>query len=918
MRQKKLFLLFVSLFVSISVSFVFANTCDSYSSYCSGATIVNYHEWRDCAWCNGGSDGGYCGDLSHTTSYVNCADNQYCSGATCYNLAAPTNECMTIAGHTYVQKADGTACHANSGVCKTGTCLTEVSQLSAYPTLLQQLCTTKGGAYRSDAGCCGFNKPFYEESFDSSSLSAAYSPTVIPTTVNFFGTTFLTGGTTLGGYNVKNVFGNWEVWFWKALFSSSYMILSTDPVSHAGSKNSIRMDFLKSDADFRIQKSPMLPPGQYTVFVWVKAQNFVVDQFTNVQSPQWTGKINIHTQAGYEPSLAAQSEILNGTYDWKRINFTLNVPSTQEYAILLGSSLGFSSGTIWFDDLKIIKTSFGETGEIGNITGAAGNFICLNSPTWNWKKADDNAFKVISVNGLYDIVSNGQKWFACNSTNAASSLPSSTFTLTGLLRPTPGVYIFDPNASTSVTPGGIPDGGSLGGNGQTKFDSLDQDLFSSGLSIPVVVPIFTHNSTAVDSAFFELSNVVDGKFKLRASHLPSGAYKIRNLSGLEIKAISGTSSYSTEYAEQTSVGSVLNEFIVQLPSSVGTGVYSLNVTFLDSSNSVYKTYSLMNVLFVDSPVISQPGASPYKISAGRFLCSDVVAPKSQKNGLILECCGSSYDYCINKNNKPTTRVAGGTTSLLKDHYGSDNSKNGVLRISFPANLVYSEYGYQVSDFPIANWTKYSTLEFDILFTGSQKLNLLVSGTNGPIYNTQIMLHSINGNETNQWHHIRIPLTNSIKNSVVSSVKFYINGSVLNDDVKENLLQIAGSPDQYLMIFGLDRIVLGGSPTEQFCLSDFNIPERNPLSLNFTLNPDWLGDASVIGGWVTDLDFYSNANYNAKDACNNVPGYTWTGTQCCGDDQGISGKNETYYDTNAGCWNGKTIPNNSLVTVGVPR
>jgi hypothetical protein len=67
-------------------------------------------------------------------------------------------------------------------------------------------------------------------------------------------------------------------------------------------------------------------------------------------------------------------------------------------------------------------------------------------------------------------------------------------------------------------------------------------------------------------------------------------------------------------------------------------------------------------------------------------------------------------------------------------------------------------------------------------------------------------------------------------------------------------------------------------------------------------------------WVSDLDDEStpeNAENQpaGRDACESIPSYGWTGTDCCGDDTSADSK-EFYADTDAGCWAGNVMPNSS--------
>ena len=122
-----------------------------------------------------------------------------------------------------------------------------------------------------------------------------------------------------------------------------------------------------------------------------------------------------------------------------------------------------------------------------------------------------------------------------------------------------------------------------------------------------------------------------------------------------------------------------------------------------------------------------------------------------------------------------------------------------------------------------------------------------------------------------------------------------------------------------------------------------------LSPGNTGASNWAGNRRWCTGgfrkWIYELDNYDYYPYTAKPynfaenleqeyferlfACEATASYSWTGTQCCGDDSVVSyvAGNEHVYQVNPvpnyqeyyldivdGCWQGRRVKNNSFVNV----
>ena len=53
----------------------------------------------------------------------------------------------------------------------------------------------------------------------------------------------------------------------------------------------------------------------------------------------------------------------------------------------------------------------------------------------------------------------------------------------------------------------------------------------------------------------------------------------------------------------------------------------------------------------------------------------------------------------------------------------------------------------------------------------------------------------------------------------------------------------------------------------------------------------------------------------QTACNDIPSYGWTGSNCCGDDQNSTNA-ESFSDKDNGCWQGEFVRNNTIVEVNL--
>ncbi|MEK6887050.1 MAG: hypothetical protein AABW88_04405 [Nanoarchaeota archaeon] len=545
-------------------------------------------------------------------------------------------------------------------------------------------------------------------------------------------------------------------------------------------------------------------------------------------------------------------------------------------------------------------------------------------------------FKIRNLTNKYYAVPNGNIWQVCKPVgastipNAFSGVPAGfTFTVSGL-----SGYVNPSNEDEGVPPGtqfpsvGVsPIFSSQSIDGVVSLDQFANDFtqttilpieetetFSDGVSVTIIPPVIGRNEL----------------IKIKISGLPTGAtYKILNSTGFGILVKDGTNWRKAYHVPETVSDNNgrfgfddANPFYVAMPNDIVVGKHLLNITIVQQTVSsggivlatiIYKIYN-KTFIINQPPIVAK--LDPYSINPEKFLCFEssnegaTGTDAALKTGIIAECCGPSYSYCLNQN-KNLSRISGGPTGLLKDYYGSNNRNNVYRRAFIESSIPNSIKVIRVLDLPIRNWNIYDNLEFDIFLAGSRTLNLSINWTpanNNPktrSFDNPVLPYSTTGDELNRWHHIIIPIPQNIKSGKVNRITLYVNQKQLTDELGEYDLnaftpfcktstgckRIIINNNYYLNLIGLDRIFLSNSETN-FCTSSY-APYHG---------------VSEVGKWTDEFD---STGLGAEEACNNVASYGWTGTRCCGDDLG-----ETYNDINGGCWMGMFVANNSVAPVNL--
>jgi len=544
-----------------------------------------------------------------------------------------------------------------------------------------------------------------------------------------------------------------------------------------------------------------------------------------------------------------------------------------------------------------------------------GKYLCdKDASGWKWKAATDPSsnFKIKNLTNKYYTIANGNSWQVCkpaetsNAPNAFAGVPDEmTFTKSFL-----SGYLSQSNVDYGVTPGSqFPVVGSspvLITSSLEGAVSLEQ--FSNDFSQVIVFPLeeTVSASDGVSITILPPSIRRNEPIKLKISGLPVGSqYKILNDTGLGILVKDGNTWKKAYHAPET-VSDIsgrfgfddANPFYITVPNDLIEGKHLLNITIVQQTGtppvtSIYKRYN-KTFTVTQPPILTS--FEPYYINPEKFFCYNGTNEQgaetqfiSYRTGMIAECCGPNYAYCLNKN-KNLSRIAGGPTTLIKDYYGSD-SRNNVYRRIFSELLQPNIKLIEVKDLAIRNWNIYDNLEFDIFLAGSKKLNISInwtpqSGTpKTKSFDFLVLAYSPSGNELNKWHHIVIPITSEIKSGKVNQISFYVSQKQLTDELgsfdiatygpgakPSSCLTSTGckriniSGNYSLNLVGLDRFFLSNSETK-FCASSY----------------DLFRGVSEVGKWINDFDLTGTG---AEEACNNVASYGWTGSRCCGDDQGI--------------------------------
>ncbi|RMG20548.1 MAG: hypothetical protein D6732_28605, partial [Methanobacteriota archaeon] len=303
----------------------------------------------------------------------------------------------------------------------------------------------------------------------------------------------------------------------------------------------------------------------------------------------------------------------------------------------------------------------------------------------------------------------------------------------------------------------------------------------------------------------------------------------------------------------------------------------------------------------------------------RFICAE-----DDTGGVFYECCGADTRYCTGLNDLHKRRQGGSIYSLrefvqIRDGEIRDPSVNSIFRfgVSFsgaddtdPAFVFMKTFDTQRTDFQNFDFIEFQVVSFSGFDLGLklQQFNPSTSGC-GPgdlhgqdppagCYNIDLMdipnvfEYATSPVRQGEWVQVRIPLLELSEN--VDAIRFYAT----NDKTpKKNSFTVNGG--KYQNIIALDKIRLGKYGQDMFCSGTYPSMWFNDLDSEETINEEGPNShdygVQISSDNEVPLSGIPELDYLAVAACNEIPGYAWTGTQCCGNDG-----SENFDDGIGGC------------------
>ncbi len=299
-----------------------------------------------------------------------------------------------------------------------------------------------------------------------------------------------------------------------------------------------------------------------------------------------------------------------------------------------------------------------------------------------------------------------------------------------------------------------------------------------------------------------------------------------------------------------------------------------------------------------------PGSrSSTEIEYDAFMCY-----KEGDMGSIGECCGNDLGICFNKGilGLPKVRRMGEPLSYIVEVHDLNKKKhNTVLQIpvKHKAREDIPPYTYSIpgGDVPIlhyTNWKGFKALEFYFASLRPALVRLIIKDTNekehdfGPILKYAIENKRITEDgelaPSQQMRHIYIPIDGEL-------------GEVDKGNISEIIFTARKQdlPADYIETKIIDKM-----DRESYNVWVF---DRMHLTYDYETESEKNKYCSFTKEWVYDFDVEDN---EANPICNQIPSFTWTGTQCCGDD--IVYTDETYEDESGGCWKGNFIADDTTL------
>ncbi|MBI4739836.1 putative metal-binding motif-containing protein [Candidatus Woesearchaeota archaeon] len=319
-------------------------------------------------------------------------------------------------------------------------------------------------------------------------------------------------------------------------------------------------------------------------------------------------------------------------------------------------------------------------------------------------------------------------------------------------------------------------------------------------------------------------------------------------------------------------------------------------------------------------------------TADRFMCFEEQRSKFDEGGTFAECCGFDLGWCLNS--IPKARRQGSVIKTLREFssfgYATSeqgkncaNTTNCALRygVAIPAKEESDSAEYAIplfidnSDAKIRDWSSYKYLEFYVHFTGNFIGNIKVGKFTHPeigetakskpfaydyYINEPIIKYVVNEPQLKKWLRVVIPLEKFPPIDQADVVVIASPVKLLKQAAnKITYLTLDGKTNTVRTLISIDKIALVGAKGNRYCTG--------------TYPPKWTSDLDDLGQKPDEP--MNILEVPGLAACEDTPGFGWTGSQCCGDDTGKESSStnfgdstfkEFFSDTNGGCWAGQKI------------
>lgn len=268
-------------------------------------------------------------------------------------------------------------------------------------------------------------------------------------------------------------------------------------------------------------------------------------------------------------------------------------------------------------------------------------------------------------------------------------------------------------------------------------------------------------------------------------------------------------------------------------------------------------------------------------------------------GVFLECTGHSLGYGrgIEENRR---RQGGSAFSLLEFVQGEVS--NGVLR--FAANFIDAESLDEQAFFNVPETfleshkqlSDFDYLEFSALITQGSQLNVELNDNPSFVVNN-VFRFAITQPSSNKWVTIRIPKSEfNFGTNKISSLRFFTTAGQTISDSKFTV-----NGDKYDVLVALDKVKFSGGGKDRFCTGTYPLTWIDDLDDDTLISDSYHAGVTGIKNFQINGDPVLELSILGMSACNEIPGYKWTGTECCGDDG-----EENFVDSRGACVNSMPV------------